>query len=139
MRTFDVNLVEASVKQYATAIENFDAFDWLLDKDNIALINDNKDIALFERNYLNAVSVFGHYFFWSRGKEAIKAAEEFVKEIFTNESYGVEVITGLTPVTHKGALWMNKRLGFRELEIISSRVGDLMMVILTKQDWEQHE
>lgn len=136
MRTFDYYLITKAVSQYADEVVDFDPKVWTEDPDNVALINDNEDIALFQRQSLNPVAVFGHYFFWSRGKDAVKAAKTFLKEIFTND-YNIEVIMGLTPVTHKGALWLNKQLGFKPIEIVPSHVGDLQMVSLTKKDWEQ--
>jgi hypothetical protein len=128
--------VKKAVSQYAEEIANFDPEEWLAAMDTVALINDNDDIALFERQQHNPISVYGHYFFWSRGKEARKAAKEFLKEAFTGD-YGIEIILGLTPVTNKGALWMNRQLGFRELETIPTFIGDVRFVQLTKKEWEQ--
>lgn len=136
MRTTDKNLVAEAVAQYAQAVENFDPGSWLMLEDNVALTNDNKDIALFERNETSAKAVYGHYFFWSRGKQAVKAAKEFLKEIFTTKHYGVEVIVGLTPADHKAALWVNKQLGFKEVDTLRGPEGTVKMVVLTKQDWE---
>lgn len=135
MRTYDLDIITKAVSQYAEQITGFDPEEWTKNTWNVALTNDNEDIALFERQELNSLAVFGHYFFWSRGKDAVKAAKQFLNEIFT-EGYGVEVIMGLTPAEHKGALWLNRQLGFLPLDIINSRVGDLQMVILTKNDWE---
>ena len=135
MRTYDLTLITKAVAQYADQIDGFDPDEWTDNYLNVALTNDNEDIALFERQELNPVAVFGHYFFWSRGKDAVKAAKQFLEEIFTG-GYNVEVIVGLTPVEHKGALWLNRQLGFVPLDIINSRVGDLQMVVLTKNDWE---
>lgn len=137
MRTTDKSLVTEAVSQYRRAAENFDPEPWLMLEDNIALTNDNKDIALFERNEANAKAVYGHYFFWSRGKQAVKAAKQFLEEVFATKHYGVEVIVGLTPVDHKAALWMNKQLGFKEVDTLRGPEGDVRMVTLTKQDWEQ--
>lgn len=136
MRTFDAQLTQAAVSQYAQAIENFEPARWLMYKDNVALTNDNKDIALFERSETSPLTVYGHYFFWSRGKEAIKAAEGFLEEIFTTSDYNVLSIIGLTPTTNKAALWMNRRLGFKEVATMDTPEGTVKMVVLTKQDWE---
>jgi hypothetical protein len=124
------------VSQYAERIEGFYPVEWLSNLNNVALTNKNKDIALFERVAAAPSAVYGHYFFWSRGKDAVKASEEFLKEIFRGD-YGVEIIVGLTPTTHKGALWLNQRLGFKKIEVVPSIVGDLQMVMLTKKEWEQ--
>jgi hypothetical protein len=136
MRTFNSDLVTEAVSQYAERIEGFYPVEWLSNLNNVALTNKNKDIALFERVAAAPSAVYGHYFFWSRGKDAVKASEEFLKEIFRGD-YGVEIIVGLTPTTHKGALWLNQRLGFKKIEVVPSIVGDLQMVMLTKKEWEQ--
>ena len=136
MRTFNSDLVTEAVSQYAERIEGFYPVEWLSNLNNVALTNKNKDIALFERVAAAPSAVYGHYFFWSRGKDAVKASEEFLKEIFRGD-YGVEIIVGLTPTTHKGALWLNQRLGFKKIEVVPSIVGDLQRVMLTKKEWEQ--
>jgi hypothetical protein len=94
---------------------------------------------MFERVALNPSTVFGHYFFWSRGRQARDEGKQFLEEIFTTPEYNVEVILGLTPVEHKGALWMNKQLGFTEIGQTDSIVGQLKIVMLTKKQWEQNK
>lgn len=135
MRTFDIHLIQNAVSQYAEEIQGFEPAEWLSNAYNVALTNDNEDIALFERLATAPNTVYGHYFFWSRGKDAVKAAKQFLKEIFTG-NYGIQLIVGLTPTEHKGALWLNNQLGFKKLEVVPSDIGDLQMVTLTKQDWE---
>lgn len=132
MRTFDAGLVSKAVKK---VIDDFDGAYWLAQEENVALINEEGDVAIFERFYDNESSVFGHYFFISRGREAINAGKEFLKEIFTG-TYNIETVMGLTPVEHKAALWMNRQLGFTETgETLPHRLGDVKMVILTKNEW----
>ena len=134
MRTYSQDLVSLATSQYAEEIVGLNIEEWLANTDNVALTNRNKDIAMFER--FRPTSVFGHYFFWSRGKDAVSAAKEFLNEIFTGD-YSVETILGLTPLNNKGALWMNGRLGFKKLEQTDSIIGPLQVVMLTKKDWEQ--
>lgn len=138
MRTFDYFTITKAVAQYAEEIVGFDPGEWTDNEENVALTNDNYDVALFERLHLNPVAVYGHYFFWSRGKEARKAANNFLEEIFTGD-YGVQVILGLTPVNNKGALWMNRQLGFKELDTIPTTIGDVRLVQLTKKEWESNK
>lgn len=135
MRTYDINKVRAAVSQYADQIVGFDPKDWLSNPKNIALINDNDDIALFENQVSLTNTVCGHYFFFSRGKHAIKAAKEFLHELFSND-YPVETITGLTPEDHKGALWMNKQLGFKDYGSVDTAIGPCRFVMLTKEQWK---
>lgn len=134
MRTYDIGKVKAAVAQYAEEIIGFDPETWLQNEDNIALINDNDDVALFENQAGLSNTVCGHYFFFSRGKEAIKAGKEFLKEIF--ETTYVETITGLTPENHKGALWMNRKLGFQDHGQIDTEAGPCRFVFLSKEQWK---
>ncbi len=136
VRTFNVERVKAATAQYGEEIEGFYPEEWLENDKNIALINDNQDIALFEHQANLVDTVCGHYFFFSRGKKAIKAAEEFLKEIFSGNYY-VKTITGLTPETHKGALWMNRRLGFKDYGQVDTVVGPCRFVLLTKEQWQE--
>jgi hypothetical protein len=134
MRTYSVEKVKAATLQYADEIEGFSPEEWLANEKNIALINDNDDVALFEHQADLFDTVCGHYFFFSRGKDAIKAAQEFLKEAFT-QTY-IETITGLTPLDNKGALWMNRRLGFKEHGDVTTVVGPCRFVMLTKAQWK---
>lgn len=138
MRTYDVVKIKAAVSQYAQQIEGFYPEDWIENRLNVALINNNDDIALFENQHGLENTVCGHYFFFSRGKEAVLAAKEFLKEIFSEDSY-VQTIIGLTPIEHKGALWMNKQLGFKENGEVSTVVGPCKFVMLTKEQWKDLE
>lgn len=135
MRTYNVDKVVAATSQYAEEIEGFYPEEWLDNPLNVALINENDDVALFENQVGLKNTVCGHYFFFSRGKEAIKAAKEFLEEVFTN-TY-IETITGLTPRDHKAALWMNRRLGFKEHGEIDTVIGPCRFVMLTKEQWKE--
>lgn len=129
-RTFDADSVDKAVQRNPDAI-NFNAEEWCSNTDNIALTNDKDDFALFENEYPGAYT--GHYFFNSRGKEAVKAAEEFLLEAFTN--YPIEVIRGLTPADKLGAKWLSRRLGFTSYGTVETIVGDCELFILTKDEF----
>lgn len=129
MRTYDIAKVTRAVSQYAESITGFYPEYWLADEDNIALI-DGEDVALFE--YVRDGVYFGHYFFKSRGKDAVTTAQRFLKEAFAK----MEVIQGLTPLTHLGARWLNKRLGFKSYGVIKTPTGPCELLIMTKDEWE---
>jgi hypothetical protein len=117
-------------------IEGFVPEEWLDNDSNIALIDpDTMDVALFERQHKTPHAVHGHYFFHSRGKEAVKAAKSALKEIFSGK-YNVEIICGFTPLDNKGALWMNRHLGFTSHGNINTSAGPCDFVVLTRQEWE---
>lgn len=139
MRTYNLNKILKATSQYRQEIEGFNPKEWLAYHGNIALINEGGDVALFEEQSCLAPStVCGHYFFFSRGRQAVKAAEAFLEEIFSEE-YNVQTIMGLTPTNHKGALWMNRRLGFKEHGTIDTVVGPCKFVLMTKQQWKDRQ
>jgi hypothetical protein len=136
MRTFDTVVVEKAIETYAEKIIGLDISDWLCYTTNIALTNQSGDIALFERQWRQPSTVCGHYFFHSRGRQAIDAANGFLAELFSGP-YEVEVVTGLTPSDHRAALWMNKRLGFKSHGSLTVDDRDYEFVMLTKHEWLQ--
>lgn len=135
-RTYNCSDVDQATYQYAPEISDFDPYSWLEHRENIALIReDTQDISLFERQNKVPTAVHGHYFFHSRGKEAYLTAVEMLDEIFRPE-YKVEIVIGLTPTDHKGALWMNRRLGFKSHGVIDTEAGPHEFVVMTKEEWE---
>lgn len=132
IRTYDADVIDTAVEQYRHKMETFDSKEWLERKENIALVNDYKDVAMFA-GMLPSV-VIGHYFFHSRGKYALIAAKEMLREIFSG-SYDVKVIEGLTPLENLGARWMNKKLGFKSYGVVDTTSGPCEVVILTKDEW----
>lgn len=134
MRTYSSSLLEKTMAPYLHELMGFHPREWVLNFDNIALTNKNEDLALFE---LSEDGIYtGHYFFNSRGKEAYEAAQKFLKEVFSRR-YDVKVIRGLTPLDKKGALWMNRKLGFKEYGEINTDAGPCRLVFLTRLEWEQ--
>lgn len=132
MRTYDVDKIVEAVSQYADKIVDFYPYEWVLDKANIALINDKGDVALFQ--LLRPEVYYGHYFFFSRGREAVNVAKDFLREAFTE--HPVKVIQGLTPLVNLGARWMNRQLGFKSQGVTPTIADTCEIVIMTKQDWE---
>lgn len=133
MRTFDVDKIKEAVELYAKDILGFYPDEWLANEENVALTNDNGDIFLFERELPGVVTA--HYFFYSRGRKAVNAGKEMLKELFTGP-YDVQLIRGLTPLEHLGARWMNKQLGATSYGVVHTILGPCELVILTKQEWE---
>ena len=137
-RTNSVSKIVKAVAQYQEEVVGFDPPDWLKNTDNVALVK-GEDVSLFERQYaLGSDVVCGHYFFFSRGKEACNTAKEMLKEIFTGP-YNVQRIVGLTPVDHRAALWMNRQLGFKSYGQIDTAAGPCEFVLLTKEEWENSQ
>lgn len=120
--------------EYSDSLSGFNPEEWLADTRNVALINDLGDISLFQR--LTPSVVIGHYFFLSRGRAAINAAQEMLKEVFTGP-YGVEAVEGLSPLQKLGARWLNRKLGFKSHGVVDTVAGPCEIVIMTKNEWSQ--
>lgn len=132
MRTFDANLVSQAVAFFRKTELDFDPVDWISNHANFAFINEAGDMALFEHELPHVVT--GHYYFRSRGKTALKAAREFLDEIFDSR-YNIQVIRGLTPLTHLGARWMNRQLGLKSYGVVQTTIGPHEIFILTKKEY----
>lgn len=136
VRTFDASLVALAAKEFLKTEEKVDPIEWVSDPVNIVLLNDRGDMALFEQGIKNVYS--GHYFFKSRGKQAIKSGLEFLDELF-NTCYNINVLTGLVPLTHLGARWMSRRIGFKSYGIQYINDKPYEMFIITKKEFNSDE
>lgn len=130
LRTFRPSDLILATEQMGDNLHGFYPEEWLADKKNIALVNDKGDVALLE--CLNGIYT-GHYFFFSRGRDAVEAAKDFLKEAFI--VYDIKVIRGLTPVEKKGAWWLTKHLGFKDYGLVDTSFGTCHLSILTKEEW----
>jgi hypothetical protein len=131
-RTFSPDEVRLGTDQILDEIKHrFDPEEWLSDHRNIALVNDARDIGLFEAHGSPGV-YHGHYFFQSRGKDAIAAAKAFLTEGFDN--YGIDRVMGFTPTKKKGAMWLTRHLGFVPLSIETINGEDFQVWTMHKKE-----
>ena len=135
-RHFDVDSLMETMGPYKHELKGFYPQEWLDNPDNICLTDGEGNFTLYERQLPTVV--IGHYFLKARGREALKLCHEFLEEIFTGP-YGVFIIHGITPHDKRGALWMNKQLGFKSQETVDTIVGPCEMVRLTKEEWETNK
>ena len=131
MRTTDPKIVQEAIDMVHPEA-GITGEEWLKTPTNIALINDQGDVALFEIGLRNIYS--GHYAFKSRGKQAIEAAREFLDEIF-NTCYNIDVIMGLTPITNLPARWLTRRVGFKSYGVVEGPKRHYEMFIMTKREF----
>jgi len=131
-RTYDLDVILKAVSQYRENIVGFYPEDWINDTRNLAFVNEFGDIALFEWNYEGVYT--GHYFFFSRGKEALAHARQILSLVFP--SYEAKAIRGIVKLTHLGARWMTKKLGFKSYGIVHTPNGPEELFVLTKDEWE---
>ena len=123
MRIFDPSYV-LDLKPFLP-IEGFYPVSFILDEDNVVL-RDGLDYAVFEYTTFGVYT--GHYFFSSRGREAIDVGEKFLAEI---KELGAKLIIGYTPVDNKPAKFMNRKLGFSYVSTIDTSEGPHEMYIRT--------
>lgn len=132
MRTHNVQLVQEAIEFIHPEGNLIDAKSWLEDPTNIALVNDQGDLALFEIGLKNIYS--GHYYFESRGRKAIQAAKGFLDELF-NTCYNIDVILGLTPLTNLPARWLSRQVGFTSHGVVKGPKRHYEMFIITKREF----
>lgn len=134
-RTYDAYLVSLAVKEFLKDnAEDVDPIEWLSDPDNIVLQNDKGDVMLFEHGIRDIYS--GHYFFKSRGRQAIQSAIEILDELF-NTCYNIPVIMGLVPLTHLGARWLTRHIGFKSYGVQRTSQRPYELFIITKEEFNE--
>jgi hypothetical protein len=129
-RTKDEPVVRTAYALYPSGGEWPD--DWLDNPDNIALINDKGDVGLFETCSLMVYS--GHYFFLSRGKEAVLTAKEMMALIF--DKYRAEAIRGLVAEDHLASRWMARHLGFKSYGMVDTATKPHELFVMTRSEFE---
>ncbi len=130
-RTYDANLIAPAIKFFLGTEDKIDPIEWISKPTNIALVNDNGDVSLFELDVNNVYN--GHYYFQSRGKKALLAAREFLDTAF-NSCYNIPLIMGLTDLTHLGARWLSRQIGFKSYGVVKAD-KPYEMFILTKKEF----
>lgn len=132
MRTHDIGVVEAALEQVRDDLKGLPPSDWLNDLRNVAMTNEAGDVALFE--FRGKGIYCGHYFFLSRGREAVKAAKSFLSEFFSECG---SIIIGFTPTDKKAAVWLTRHLGFSHIsdEDIDGRPHRVS--VMTRKDFDE--
>lgn len=136
MRTYDAIKIDKAIQHFLKSEDAVDPIEWLSDKTNIVLENGYGDLAVFEYGFPTRKIYSGHYFFKSRGKQAVKAAHDFLDEIF-NTCYNIDVVMGLVPVEHLAAKWMTRRIGFTSYGLEEIHGKEYELFILTKREFNE--
>lgn len=134
-RTWDATKIAPAVEHFLSSSEKVDPIEWLANPDNIVLTNTKGDLALFEKGIKHVYS--GHYYFNSRGRQAIASGLEFLDELF-NSCYTIRVLTGLVPLRHLAARWLTRRLGFTSHGHVQLE-DHYELFILTQEEFNSHE
>lgn len=131
-RVFNQELLKKAIDDLTKGQVTLDIENWLENPHNIILINAKEDVAIFEDMGNGLVN--GHYYFKSRGKQAIEAGQNFLDEIF-NECYNIQVIRGFVKITTLGARWISRRLGFTSHGVVKVGNNSYELFILTKKEF----
>lgn len=136
MRTWDAVKISQAIKHFLKTEEKVDVIEWLSNPDNIVLENDRGDLAVFEYGFPTRKIYSGHYFFKSRGRQALVAAREFLDEIF-NSCYNINVMIGMVPTEHLGARWLTRQVGFTSHGYENVHDKEYELFILTKEEFNK--
>lgn len=132
MRTWNVMKVGEAI-QYLS--KDIDPIDWLADPTNIALENEQGDLALFEYAFKDKPIYSGHYYFKSRGRQAIVSARDFLDELF-DPCYNISIVMGLVPLKNKAARWLTRQVGFTSYGTEEIHEKEYEIFILTKKEFQ---
>jgi len=128
-RTHDASVAGEALRSFSPDV---DVSEWMSDPNNIVLTNSNGDLAIFEIGFKNVYT--GHYYFKSRGRQAITAAREFLDEIF-NKCYNIHVVLGMTPIGNKPARWISRQVGFKSYGTEELNGKEYEVFIITKKEF----
>lgn len=131
-RSYDYETLDNVVAPYKHEWVGFNAQSLVQNPLNILVTDGNKNFGLFE--YEEPLTYYGHYLFSVRGEDkTYKTAYKLLDFFFTN--FPVETILGLTPVEHKGALRLNKKIGLKTYGLTDTEAGWHYEVKLTRKDF----
>lgn len=131
VRSFDVSLLQEAAKRAPGSMnEDFDFQGWLDNDKNYMLVCGN-DVGLATFEYPGLYNV--HWFFTSRGRDAIRMARSMLSEMFTK--YGAEAVRGLTPANLKAARWASRQVGLKSYGVVHYPDGDYELFIMTKEEF----
>lgn len=131
-RTYDSEGMDKVAQPYKHAWIGFDAEALVENKDNVLLTDGNDNYALFE--FHEPGVYYGHYLFTHHGARTLAIAQNLLDFFF--RTVPCTEVRGLTPVTHKGALKLNKALGFKVEGMVDTEAGYHFVVSLKKEDYK---
>ena len=134
MRTWDAIKIDKAISHFLKDNNHIDPVEWLSDPANIVLENDLGDLAIFEYGLPTRRVYSGHYFFRSRGRQAIQSAKGFLDEIF-NSCYNINVLMGMVPDERREVKWLTRQLGFKSYGPEEARGNKYELFILTKKEF----
>jgi hypothetical protein len=105
---------------------------WLGIPENVMYQKDD-DVGLATYDYPGLFAV--HWFFRSKGKDALRTAVEMLDDLFTN--YGALAVRGVIHMDNKPSRFLAKRLGFERISIEEFLDGPNELILLTKETFNR--
>lgn len=134
MRTWDAIKIGQAIECFLHTDTIVDPIEWLSDQNNLVLENDRGDLGLMEYG-IQAKKVHScHCYFKSRGRQAVKAAREFLDELF-NTCYNVDILMTMTPIERREVRWFSRQAGFTSYGIQEARGKQYELFIVTKKEF----
>jgi hypothetical protein len=137
-RSFDPTVMEkafAPYERYHSPLMDFSA--WVENLNNRMYVNEQGDVGLATFEYSGVYNV--HWFFQSRGKEAIKVAKAMIDRLFKDTD--AKIVRGLTPVDVKAARFLAKHVGFTSYGLVECPEDDgpnegvCELMLMTKEEF----
>jgi hypothetical protein len=131
-RSYDASLMRNTILTCPTGHnDDVDCQKWLDDRRNVMFVSgDDVGLATYDHPGIYIL----HWFFVSRGRKALDVATAMVDKFLTE--YDCKVITGLTPVSLKGACWMARKLGCKSYGIMDYHNAEPHeLFIMTKDEF----
>lgn len=131
-RSYDYNKLDKVVERYKDTWIGFDAEQIVKDEENILVTDGQDNFGLFE--FSKPGVYYGHYMFTTRGPATKQVARDLLGFFF--KEFPVDIVLGLTPVEHRGAIWLNQQLGFTFHGVTETEAGPHYQVSLKKDDFK---
>lgn len=142
IRSFDPEIMRKAFEPHVRYHDDKMDYDaWIGNRKNVMYVIDNGDVGLATYEYPGLYNV--HWFFnQTRGKAAIKLAQEMLDALFQDE--GAQIVRGLTPVDLKPARWLAKYIGFKSYGVVKCPEDDgpnegfCELMLLTKHEFYEN-
>lgn len=135
-RSYDASLLAEAYARRPNYDESqdLDWEDWLAKEKNVMLTDELGNVGIAAEYYPGVYT--GHWFFKSRGKEAMEVARAMLRVMF--DDLDIQLMRGLTPVELRGARMLARKMGFTSYGILQYPDGeDCELFCLTKEDFEK--
>jgi hypothetical protein len=130
-RSYNADALRAARGEYVFAADD-DA--WVANTKNV-MYEKGPDVGLATYDYPGLYTV--HWFFKSKGKQALVSAAEMLNDLFTN--YGAKAVRGVIHMDNKPSRFLAKYVGFEKISVEEFLDGPNELMLLYKDRFYQHK